>query len=505
MSIAIPPGHHRGRGDTAAPQRRLPRLRVVAAVAATVALAGCATTTEGQGRSSLFNPNTVGGMAVVEGPSGVRPDAPEAEGTVDYTDKSEADELALLAVNDVVQYWEEHYTDPPFDGTFEPVENLASYDSTDPSGPRLCGQDLYDSPNAFFCPRADLIAWDRGELVPTGINYFGEASIAALLAHEYGHAVQTLGEIVDRSTPVIVREQQADCFAGSYIRWVAEGSSPRFQLNTSDGLNRVLAAAITIRDPVLTLDDRAMIEEGHGTALDRVAAFQTGFIDGVDVCARIDLEQIEASRGDLPMMLTPDESGTVPTGDAPITEKLVTTIIDALNQVFGPAQPPTITVQSPAPACPDVEATPPAAYCPATNTIAVDLPALQALGSTAGTEERVLVQGDNSAISVLTSRYTLALQHERGAPIDTVTAALRTACLTGVAQRKMVEPIQTPQGGSIVLTAGDLDEAVAGLLNNGIAASDVNGITVAAGFTRITAYRSGLINPDAEACYTRFP
>ncbi|MFB1298299.1 hypothetical protein ACAG24_022550 [Mycobacterium sp. pW049] len=54
-------------------------------------------------------------------------------------------------------------------------------------------------------------------------------------------------------------------------------------------------------------------------------------------------------------------------------------------------------------------------------------------------------------------------------------------------------------------SVGDLNEAVAGLLNNGIATSDVNGITVAAGFTRITAYRSGLINPDAEACYTRFP
>jgi hypothetical protein len=65
--------------------------------------------------------------------------------------------------------------------------------------------------------------------------------------------------------------------------------------------------------------------------------------------------------------------------------------------------------------------------------------------------------------------------------------------------------VTLPSGNSLVLTAGDIDEAVAGLLNNGPAASDVNGNTVSAGFTRIVAYRSGLINPDADARYKRFP
>lgn len=479
------------------------RWRAPAAAILTAALlAGCSTSIAGEGRSILFNPNSVGGMPVVDGPSGLRAGAPNPEGTVEYTDGSEADQLALSAVNDVVEYWRAHYSEPPMDGTFEPVENLASYDSNDRYGPQLCGQDLYDSPNAFFCPRADLIAWDRGQLVPAGIQYFGETSIAALLAHEYGHAVQTMGELVDRSTPVLVREQQADCFAGSYIRWVTEGSSPRFQLNTSDGLNRVLAAAITIRDPVLTPDDHEMIEEGHGTALDRVSAFQTGFIDGIDACARIDLDRIETNRAGMPLMLDPLDGAAA--GEAPLDEALVNTITDALSQIFTPENPPTVTVEPAAQPCPDVKATPPASYCPSTNTVTVDLPGLQALGTQAGTKDRVLVQGDNTAISMLTSRYTLALQHKRGVPVDTIAAGLRTACLTGVAQRKMFEPIEV-NNGSVVLTAGDLDEAVAGLLNNGWAASDVNGTTVAAGFTRIQAFRSGLINPDPEACYTRFP
>lgn len=68
----------------------------------------------------------------------------------------------------------------------------------------------------------------------------------------------------------------------------------------------------------------------------------------------------------------------------------------------------------------------------------------------------------------------------------------------------MATPIPLPSKRSLVLTAGDLDEAGAGLLNNGLAARDVNGNTVPAGFTRIMAYRSGL-QSNVDACFTHFP
>jgi hypothetical protein len=55
-----------------------------------------------------------------------------------------------------------------------------------------------------------------------------------------------------------------------------------------------------------------------------------------------------------------------------------------------------------------------------------------------------------------------------------------------------------------VLTAGDLDEAISGLLTNHLVASDANGDTVPAGFTRIFAFRSGLVG-DVAQCYGRFP
>jgi hypothetical protein len=128
---------------------------------------------------------------------------------------------------------------------------------------------------------------------------------------------------------------------------------------------------------------------------------------------------------------------------------------------------------------------------------------MQQLGSPADESNYVLLQGDNTALSVLTSRYALAVQHENGDPLDTPVAALRTACLTGVAQAAMADSIATPDGRSLSLTAGDLDEAVAGLLTNGIAASNVENQTVPAGFTRIVAYRSGL-SGDRDLCYARF-
>jgi hypothetical protein len=55
----------------------------------------------------------------------------------------------------------------------------------------------------------------------------------------------------------------------------------------------------------------------------------------------------------------------------------------------------------------------------------------------------------------------------------------------------------------LVLGAGDLDEAVSGLLTNGIAASDAQGRAIPSGFTRILAFRLGL-SGDTERCFNQF-
>ena len=65
---------------------------------------------------------------------------------------------------------------------------------------------------------------------------------------------------------------------------------------------------------------------------------------------------------------------------------------------------------------------------------------MQKLGTRA--DDVSTLSGDNTAYSVLVSRYMQAVQVEHGGLVlDYAAASLRTACLTGVAQRRMAEPM----------------------------------------------------------------
>ena len=477
----------------------IPRRSIVAVCAVSLLLGtGCArTVVAGHPRSMLYDPARVGGLPVTEGTSGPRAEVPPVGDRVENSDDGDIDRLSLLAVDDIEDFWTGHYNES-LDGSFTPVSTLISYDSTVPDGPAVCGRNPYRFPNAMYCVRSDAMAWDRGKFLPTAKKYFGTMAINGVIAHEYGHAVQHMAKLVDPSTPVLVFEQQADCFAGAYLRWVAAGGSPRSTLSTGDGLNHVLAGVIITRDPISTTEWLAPGGDEHGTALDRVGAFQIGFDAGADRCAGIDAAEIRQRRGDLPPALF--ESGTEQS-DTPVDEKVLSILMETLGEIFGPQSPPTLAT-GPAD-CPGAASNIAAIYCPAANTVVVDLAELQQLSEPSDQSSSDLPQGDNTAISIVTSRYALAVQRERGVELDSAEAAMRSACLTGVAQRRMAEKIVLPSGDFLMLAGGDLDEAVTGLLLNGLAASDVNSDTVPSGFARILAYRSGL-HGDTDQCFTRF-
>jgi predicted metalloprotease len=476
------------------------RLRAaIACAGAVLVVAGCSTFVEGRALSMLNDPFRVGGLPATNGPSGIRSNAPSPTGTVVNTDNGAIDKLSLLSINDIQDYWKSVYSQS-LKGTFVPVGKLVSYDSNSPSSPIVCHNDTYKLVNAFFTGRCNLIAWDRGVFMPVAQRYFGDMSVTGVLAHEFGHALQQMAKLVTRRDPTIVREQQADCFAGVYLFWVADGKSPRFTLSTADGLDHVLAGVITTRDPVMDADTTN--DDEHGSALDRISAFQMGFISGASACAGINTKEIEQRRGDLPTKLQRDPTGDPETGEVPINEDTLSTLMEVLGKVFSPKNPPTLSYK---PAdCPDAKPSPPASYCPATNTIVIDLSGLAKAGRVAAENEHTLPQGDDTALSMVMSRYALAVQHERGLPMQSPWTALRTACLTGVVHRKMAEPIDTPSQKQLVLTAGDLDEAVSGLLTNHLVASDADGTSVPAGFTRIAAFRGG-VTGNMDACYSRYP
>jgi predicted metalloprotease len=258
---------------------------------------------------------------------------------VHNTDGGAIDRLTLLSINDIEEYWKQAYGES-LNGSFAPVEALVSYDSDNPNSPMVCSNKTYHNVNAFFTSVCDLIAWDRGVFMPLGQRYFGDMYITEVLAHEYGHALQQMAKLVTRKDPTIVREQQADCFAGVYLWWVAAGKSPRFTLSTVDGLDKVLEGVITTRDPVM--DSDTGMDDEHGSALDRISAFQMGFFTGAPACAAINKQEIEQRRGDLPTTLRVDPHGEVQTGEAAINQDTLSTLMELMGK-----RSPAVTPRNP--------------------------------------------------------------------------------------------------------------------------------------------------------------
>ncbi|SFP31159.1 Predicted metalloprotease [Amycolatopsis arida] len=463
------------------------RRSALVGVLAVVALAGgaaCGGDTGGQ-------PRTVGdvaGLPVTHFESGLKPDAPRPDLDVRGATDGAEDQIAVAAIADVSAYWTEHLP-ADFQQPFEPVETLLSYDPRS-DDVEVCGTSTKDAAmNAFYCPPEDLVAWDRGMLLPLLHERFGPMAIVTVLGHEFGHAIQyRLGEKagIDRSTKTIVKEQQADCFTGAYFRWMAEGRSPHFAVSTSEGLNQVLASLFFIRDQA---GQSARDRGAHGTAFDRTYAFQLGFEKGPKDCAAIDQADVDARITEQPFH--PEDKGR---GDTRIDQTVIGHLKRSLDQAFARsgAQPPEIVAG--AGACPNGPSTPPASYCPDTNTVTIDLAALAQLGQPVDREAEFEGQpttgiGDFAAFAEIASRYAQGIQKGVGASLDNANAGLRTACLVGA-----WAGATNREGNTLRLSPGDLDEAIAELLQpRSLIAADVNGNRVANGFARVAALRTGYL------------
>ena len=151
-------------------------------------------------------------------------------------------------------------------------------------GGPACGNEQAPPNNAFYCPAGDFIAWDEsGLMIPYYVSA-GDFAAAYVLAHEYGHAIQARlgGEVPPRG---VLLELQADCFAGSWARSVADDG----RLSPGD-LDESVVALYRARDVPGTpwTDPRA-----HGSAFDRTRAFIRGYDGGPADCAQISREDFD--------------------------------------------------------------------------------------------------------------------------------------------------------------------------------------------------------------------
>jgi hypothetical protein len=216
---------------------------------------------------------------------------------------------------------------------------LVSFDANG-SNVQVCRQSSQGVEDAFYCPVDDSVAWDRGTLLPVLSKMFSPVAVATVLAHEIGHAVQYRLGGVNQATQPIVQEQQADCYTGSFIRWVADGHARHFQISTGAGLNAVLATLMFIRDQVgtTTVDPQA-----YGSSFDRVTAFQFGFADGPVRCAKIDSAEIRQRVTELGFTAESAAGDNVPVSDATLV-----LLAQSLNATFTAFKQPPPFVNRPA-------------------------------------------------------------------------------------------------------------------------------------------------------------
>lgn len=485
------------RGATGRSSRRA-RLVLLLLTLIAVVLSGCTRNVPGRAVSIYDDPFKVAGLPTTSGPSGPRGGVPDSPLRPENGDGGEIDQLVMNAIEDIQTYWGGEFS-KDFEGDFVKVTQLVSWSAKAPRSQEVqfCQESTYRLVNAAYCSLDHSIGWDRAVLLPAVQDSFGKMSVVTVLAHEYGHAIQSIAKIVGRKTPTIVKEQQADCFAGAFIRYVAEGKSKHFTINTSDGLNAVLAATVAIRD-----DNPEDPESVHGSAFERVTATQIGFTDGAKGCKAIDTNEIERRRGNLPQTFGND--GTK--GESDVARSNLDELTKAMAAIMPISKEPEYTYDGAKLNCRNGKDTVPVTYCPATNTIGTDLPALHDRGVSNSDEQDglpVKVTGDFTAYVVFISRYALAVQQNAGQKLKGAKTALRAACLAGVITGKLADPNRSKTNGDIGLSPGDLDEAVSGLLTDGLAASDTDGNTVPSGFSRVDAFRAGVLG-NQNTCASRY-
>jgi predicted metalloprotease len=428
-----------------------------------------------------------------------RPTAGESvtRGTVDPsfirgTDGGPIDQLAATAITDVDTFWEEAFPQT-FGKPWKPLEGgIYSVDTADSSAkPPPCTEKASDvEGNAFYCPSADAIAWDRAALLPVLKDGYGDAAVVIVLAHEMGHAVQNRMGITPEAErrqpqrfPTILTEAMADCFAGAFVKWVNDGKSEHLDIG-SDTLDSALGALITFRDPVGT---SANDQSAHGNAFDRVSAFQDGYQQGVKFCAAMTVENRAFTQEAFTSADDRDRGGNL------AFDEMLEFITPDLNDYYESLSTqagktwadPKATPTDEEPDCSGDQG--PVAYCPADKAVefevGADLPKLHA------------EIGDYATGVLLASRYALAAMQAMGVELEGEKAATTALCLAGAYTREVF----VRQKG-FGLSPGDLDEAVRVLLAYDYAARDATGsAALDPGFKRVDVFRGGVME-GTKAC-----
>jgi predicted metalloprotease len=438
------------------------------------------------------------GVAPPSAPTSAASDVPARAFPITGAGDTPIDRFARNALSDLNAFWKQAYP-TYFSGPFRPLQG--GYFSVDAGNvdPRMYPRTGIGCPraptspdsvegNAYYDPSCDSIAYDRALLQELSQDY-GRFLVAVVMAHEFGHAMQGRFGFA-RSGRSIQDETQADCFAGAWSRWVADGKAAHVALRTPE-LDDVVRGFLLLRDQVGSDPNDT---QAHGSYFDRVSAFYEGFDGGVASCrddfGRNRLFTAASFTSDLDYA----NQGNAPYVDIVtwIKQTLPLFWTGAFRRAFGrPFQAPAVTAfRGTAPRCgsggrDDRDLS----YCAADSTVYYDQQDL--------IRPAYAKIGDFAVAAGLSLPYALAARSEGHLSVDDGAAVRSAVCLTGWYTHEWYTGAFS-RSLKVTLSPGDVDEAVEFLLTYGADRQVLPDVSTS-GFQLVGAFRAGFLT-GGPAC-----
>ena len=221
-----------------------------------------------------------GGLGALTGLSG----GGTGETSATLVPQSDVDQFVAYVVQDVQAYWTESFA---ASGREYPVTKLALFEGQTSSA---CGP-ASAATGPFYCPADQKVYLDLGffdELQRRFGAEGGDFAIAYVIAHEFGHHVQTVTGVSNavhdqsqqdpsRANDLSVRQElQADCLAGAWAHSAAADVEP-------GDIQEALSAAAAVGDDRIQQATQGRIDPEswtHGSAEQRVEWFTKGHQSG---------------------------------------------------------------------------------------------------------------------------------------------------------------------------------------------------------------------------------
>ena len=399
------------------------------------------------------------------------------------------DPTMRAALTSIDRYWEQQYP-KVYDETYKKLRGgvyAYSSDSRIPACDGLSLPYLVLQQNAFYCPESDFIAWDDQGLFPRLEKKYGRFLLSIVLAHEWGHAVQ---ERADTYLDTITAEQQADCFAGNWAASLNAKEEPELTKLRDTELDRALSGFIEFRDMVgmVSTDPGA-----HGTAFDRIRAFQDGYEGTPETCAVYEDELPELVAIPYRSFKERFRGGNLPYPE--VMPSITNELAENWKSVF--STDPVLTIEAKdfpvcfaQPVSPEGYGETTLSYCQDDRTLRYSEKAMRTL------YDRI---GDFGPATTIGIAWAMADLLSEGKDPNSKTFWTEANCRAGAWAGTMFDS-DDPENSQ--LSPGDLDESVRTILEaSDKGASEVYGT----GFEQVSAFREGVLHGLSDCKFLQPP